>query len=48
MIFAMNALQPGYYEKVADYVLFPHLVALTFVLLVVNVIAMRMMTKLEV
>jgi tight adherence protein B len=48
MIFAMNALQPGYYEKVADFNLFPHLVALTFFLLVVNVIAMRMITKLEV
>jgi tight adherence protein B len=48
MIFAMNALQPRYYEKVADYALFPHLVALTFFLLVVNVIAMRMITKLEV
>lgn len=48
MIFAMNALQPGYYEKVADFALFPHLVAITAFLLVVNVIAMRMMTKLEV
>lgn len=48
MIFAMNALQPRYYEKVMDYPLFPHLVALTLFLLVVNVIAMRMMTKLEV
>ncbi|HEX5008583.1 MAG TPA: type II secretion system F family protein [Hyphomonadaceae bacterium] len=48
MIFAMNALQPGYYEKVTDFELFPHLVALTFMLLMVNVIAMRMMTKLEV
>jgi tight adherence protein B len=48
MIFAMNLLQPGYYEKVADFELFPHLVALTFFLLLVNVIAMRMMTKLEV
>jgi tight adherence protein B len=48
MIVAMNALQPGYYEKVADYVLFPHLVALTFILLIVNVFAMRMITQLEV
>jgi tight adherence protein B len=48
MIFAMNVLQPGYYEKVADFGLFPHLVALTFFLLVVNVIAMRIITKLEV
>lgn len=48
MIFAMNALQPGYYEKVADFALFPHLVGITAFLLIVNVIAMRMMTKLEV
>jgi len=48
MIFAMNGLQPGYYEKVADFALFPHLVAITAFLLIVNVIAMRMMTKLEV
>lgn len=48
MIVAMNALQPGYYEKVSDYVLFPHLVGLTFMLLIVNVFAMRMITKLEV
>jgi tight adherence protein B len=48
MIFVMNGLQPGYYEKVADFALFPHIVALTFALLIVNVIAMRMMTKLEV
>jgi hypothetical protein len=44
----MNGLQPGYYEKVADFAFFPHMVALTFALLIVNVIAMRMMTKLEV
>ena len=48
MIFAMNALQPGYYQKVADYELFPQLVSLTFVLLIINVFAMRMITKLEV
>jgi tight adherence protein B len=48
MIFAMNALQPGYYEKVADFEFFPHMVSLTFILLIVNVVAMRMMTKLEI
>jgi tight adherence protein B len=48
MMFAMNMLQPGYYEKVMDYAYFPHLVALTIFLLIINVIAMRMMTKLEV
>lgn len=48
MIFAMNGLQPGYYEKVSDFEYFPHAIALTFFLLIVNVIAMRMITKLEV
>ena len=48
MIFAMNLLQPGYYAKVADFEFFPHAVAITFFLLIVNVIAMRMITKLEV
>jgi tight adherence protein B len=48
MIFAMNALQPGYYDKIADFEYFPHMVSLTLILLVVNVVAMRMMTKLEI
>src|SRR5262249_37862103 len=48
MIVAMNAIQPGYYEKVMDFAYFAHMVVLTFFLLVVNVIAMRMITKLEV
>lgn len=48
MIFAMNGLQPGYYERVSDYAYFPHMVVLVLVLLVVNVVAMRMLTKLEV
>jgi tight adherence protein B len=48
VIIAMNALQPGYYEKVADFQYFPHLVAITAFLLVINIGAMRMMTRLEV
>lgn len=48
MIFAMNALQPGYYDKVSDFELFPHMVSLTFILLIVNVVAMRMITTLEI
>jgi len=48
MIFIMNSINPGYYTKVMDYPYFYHLVALTMMLLVVNVIAMRIMTKLEV
>jgi len=48
MIFAMNLLQPGYYEKVSDVSYFDYAVGATFFMLVLNVIAMRMMTKLEV
>jgi tight adherence protein B len=48
MIVAMNTMQPGYYEKIADFEFFPHLVGITAALLIANVIAMRMMTKLEV
>ena len=48
MIFVMAAMQPGYYEKVSDFAYFPHMMAATFFLLIVNVIAMRMITKLEV
>ena len=48
MIFAMNAMQPNYYQRVQDFEYFPHLVSGTLLLLVVNVIAMRFITKLEV
>lgn len=48
MIFMMSGLQPGYYEKASDYVYFPHAVVVTFFLLILNVVAMKMITKLEV
>lgn len=48
MIVAMNALQPGYYEKIADFEYFPHVVAVTGFLLLINIGAMRLMTRLEV
>ncbi len=48
MIFGMNLLQPGYYEKVSDVEYFDIAVAVTFAMLLLNVVAMRMMTKLEV
>lgn len=48
MIFVMNVVSPGYYAKVADYPLFPHLCAVVAVMLVVNVIAMRIITNLKV
>jgi len=48
MIIAMNALQPGYYEKVADFEFFPQLVGGTIFLLLINIGAMRLMTRMEV
>lgn len=48
MIFVMAAMQPGYYQKVSDFAYFPHAVVVTFVLLVINVVAMKMITRLEV
>jgi len=48
MIFVMGAMQPGYYEKVGDFAYFQHLVVLTFSLLLINIMAMKMITKLEV
>ncbi|GJL94631.1 MAG: pilus assembly protein TadB [Hyphococcus sp.] len=48
MILVMGGLQPGYYESVSNVAYFPHIVVVTFVLLIINVIAMKMMTKLEV
>lgn len=48
MIFVMAGLQPGYYQKASDFAYFPHVVVVTFFLLIVNVIAMKMITKLEV
>jgi tight adherence protein B len=47
MIVAMNARQPGYYDKVADYPFFPQLVVITGILLLINVVAMRIMTRLD-
>lgn len=48
MIFGMNALQPDYYAQVADFAYFPHLIAATITLLIINVIAMRLITTIEV
>jgi tight adherence protein B len=44
----IELVRPGYYAQVADYPYFPHLVVLTFVLLVVNIFVMRMMTAIKV
>ena len=48
MIFVMSAMQPGYYQEASDFAYFPHAVFVTFLLLLINVVAMKMITKLEV
>jgi tight adherence protein B len=48
MIFVMNAINPGYYQKVANFPYFNYLVAATLAMLLMNVIAMQIMTKLKV
>ncbi len=48
MIFVMSWINPGYYQKVSDFHYFNHMVVATIVMLVINVIAMQIMTKLKV
>lgn len=48
MMFAMQLVKSDYYSSVADTPLFKPLAILTFVLLAVNVLAMRLMTNLKV
>ena len=48
MLFVMNVINPGYYTKVSDYEYFPHIAALMAVMLIINVIAMRIMTTIRV
>lgn len=48
MAIVMNSINPGYYMKVADFPHFTFLVAIVAIMLIVNVIAMRIITKLEV
>jgi len=48
MIVVMSMVNPGYYQKVAGFPYFQHLAAATAVMLLVNVIAMRIITKIKV
>ena len=48
MIFVMNIVNPGYYHKVSDFEHFWHLSLLVLVMLIVNVIAMRIITTIKV
>jgi tight adherence protein B len=45
---AITLVKPNYYSQVADFQYFPHLVALVVILLVINVVAMRILTTLKV
>lgn len=48
MAFGVQLVKPDYYTQVADHPLFPILAAITGVLLVLNVVFMRMLTKIKV
>lgn len=46
--FVLQLIRPDYYTQVSDYVYFPYLVILVCILLVVNLIAMRILTTIKV
>jgi tight adherence protein B len=48
IVIFMSIVNPGYYAKVANFPLFPHLAWLTVAMLVLNVIMMRLITKIKV
>lgn len=48
LIAAIQAVKPDYYTQVMDYPYFPYLVGVVVVMLILNVIAMRVLTTLEV
>jgi tight adherence protein B len=48
LIFIVQLIKPDYYTQVMDLPVFPYLVAATVILLLINVIAMRVITKLKV
>jgi len=45
---AIQLIQPDYYTRVADFVYFPHLVVLAIIMLLLNVVAMQVLTTLRV
>ena len=48
MLIAVQAVKPDYYTQVADRPLFTPLAAITVVLLVLNILFMRLLTKIKV
>ena len=47
-IFLLQAAKPDYYKQVYDFPYFPHLAAITFILLSMNVVAMKILTNIKV
>lgn len=48
MLFVMNVVNPGYYHQVADFQYFNHLAVLIVIMLIINVVAMRIITTVKV
>ncbi len=48
LIFVIQLIKPDYYTQVMDIPVFPYLVGITAILLTINMIAMRIITKLKV
>jgi tight adherence protein B len=48
LIFIIQLIKPDYYTQVMNLPVFPYLVGVTVVLMVINVIAMRIVTNLKV
>jgi tight adherence protein B len=48
MVLAVQGVKPDYYTQVADHPLFAVLAAITAVLLVLNLVFMRLLTKIKV
>ena len=44
----IQLIQPDYFTRVADFVYFPHLIVLAVIMLILNVVAMRVLTTLKV
>ena len=48
LIFIIQLIKPDHYTQVMDIPVFPYLVAATFILLTINIIAMRIITNIKV
>lgn len=48
VVLGIQAIKPDYFTRVMDFAYFPHLVVATIILLIINVIAMRVVTTIKV